>query len=1066
MKPKKLKMTAFGPFSKETVVDFDRFENGIFLITGDTGAGKTTIFDALVFALYGELSGSDRDIKMMHSDFLANKVDTVVELLFEHAGEEYTVERTFHNAIKQGTKDEISKSEKKATLKKPDDKVVEGASKVTGEIEELLGMDKDQFCQIVMLAQGEFKKFLKADSVKRSEILGRLFDNSNILRYQELIKNASDKVEKAREENVKNIEAFMNKSFVFPEEEAGFDPEMWLPGNPNLLDDLQRLIDYENEIIAKEDNLRKEADGKLEELNRQHGTIESRNKLLEELDEKRDHLVNLKTKENEYGELKKKCDVVEKAFHKVLPAVENDRKVKGQVQKQREKITDLSEQLVGVQNKKKEIDEIVQKDVQNQETIESLTVEIQSVTDSLEKYRKFSALKKKISERKDKIDDDKKNLENSKKEYDELEKKLKEYQEEQSSLDNVDATLVKVDEKLKNKNELKKQIVGDDGLLNILSNISKDESELNNKEEAYRQFVDRVLQLKDDYDKKYSRFLEGQSGILAEQIRKDLEENGEALCPVCRTHFVKGDTYHFSELEKDVPKQSEVDEAKAKFDKNEKERAEKQSENESLKVKIDENKKNALAIGQRLFDDCVDWDVLSRESYLADKLSKLDDELDKLAKESVELKTKQNRLTELKQLIEKGNKDKGDLVSSNSSLSTSIEKESKELDSWKEECEVLKNSLKYESEEAANAIISNLNKQKTDLSELVKLHNQENEKIQRQFSGLTGELKTAKDNLEDLEKQSKEAEEKVKEILSEVSFGSVEEAEAALADISDPEKWLQVNEKEYRDYENALKNTGDRVHELEDQTKDWIKQDIEEINNKIEAQKQQCDEINEQLNGHKNLKDNHDKVFSAVKEEKGALADTDYMSGMLRKLSSIANGSSGEGGKLSFYRYVLGLRFKEIIERANVRLDIISGGRYQLVHTTTVDRENGVAGLGIDIFDGKTKKQRDSASLSGGESFVVSMSLALGLSDVVQSYSRGMSLNTLFIDEGFGTLDDDVLDKVISVLQNLSGNDTEGNDSDAHKNRRLVGVISHVSQLEAVLPKIVVKSGADGSTVH
>ena len=1067
MKPKILKMEAFGPFSKETVVDFDKFENGIFLISGDTGAGKTTIFDAIVFALFGEVSGSDRDIKMMHSDFVSNKVDSRVELLFEHAGKEYTVERKIHLVIKQGTEDAISNYQIKALFKKPDTDPITLPSVVTEEIEELLGMKKEQFCQIVMLAQGEFKKFLIEDDDRRAEILGKLFDNSNIDRYQELIKQASDRVEKTRMKNVENIAAIMDKSFESPEESADFDSEMWIPGNPNLLDNIQSLIDYEEEIIAEERKVSEEAKKELDKLNRLHGTVESRNKDIDELEKKREHLEELKSKAEIYDDIKKKCLVVSEAYRKVMPAVKNDREVKERLQKQIDTIAKLNEKIAESKKQKEKIEELLKNDEQSNKEIERLTGEIQSLNDSLESYDKLSKLQKNISDRKIKIQKDKDQLEQDKKACEELENQLKDNQEKLQSLENVDSLRAKVEEELSRKNERKDEIVGKDGLSKQISSILSDEDSLKQKEEEYSSFVEQARQLKAVYDEKYALFLEGQSGLLADQLRKELEEKGEALCPVCRTHFIKGTEYHFSELEENIPKQSEVDEAKKKFEEKEKERARIQSENEGLNARIEAQKQGALSIGQKLFDDCVDWSVLSGASYLTGKVDDLDKEIDKLKSKSDDLKSKQNLVLELKTKIEKATADKGELDKNNSSLSTGIEKETEQLKSWEDEYEALKNSLKYESEEEVQKVITDLSNQKTELSDIVKSHNDANSKIQMEYSELSGNLQTAEGNKKDLEEQSRNTDDELARVLSEVSFDSVADAENSLSHIENPERWLEENEKDYRDYDNDLKNTGDRVSELEEKTKDWAKQDIGEINSKINDQNEKCKQIDDRLNVHKNLRDNHDKVLLNVKAEKAALADTDYISKMLTKLSLIAGGSSGDGGKLSFYRYVLGLRFKEIIEKANYRLDEISSGRYQLVHTTTSSRKNRVAGLGIDIWDKKTKKQRASASLSGGESFVVSMSLALGLSDVVQSYSRGMSLNTLFIDEGFGTLDDDVLEKALKVLNDLSGNSVGENEDDLSKsNKRLVGVISHVSRLEEVLPKIVVKSGDDGSSIQ
>ena len=187
---------------------------------------------------------------------------------------------------------------------------------------------------------------------------------------------------------------------------------------------------------------------------------------------------------------------------------------------------------------------------------------------------------------------------------------------------------------------------------------------------------------------------------------------------------------------------------------------------------------------------------------------------------------------------------------------------------------------------------------------------------------------------------------------------------------------------------------------------------------------------------------------------KAALAGTDRAAARLDRLGGLAVGVNSEQGKLSFDRYVMGAVFREILEMANRRLDVMSGGRYQLQHRSGADRRNAKAGLEIQVLDLSTGQLRGSDSLSGGEGFFTSLALALGLADVVQNRSGGRSLDALFIDEGFGSLSGDVLDKALDVLGQLS----EG--------RRLVGVISHVDRLDESIPqKIRVKTGERGSSL-
>jgi len=246
------------------------------------------------------------------------------------------------------------------------------------------------------------------------------------------------------------------------------------------------------------------------------------------------------------------------------------------------------------------------------------------------------------------------------------------------------------------------------------------------------------------------------------------------------------------------------------------------------------------------------------------------------------------------------------------------------------------------------------------------------------------------------------------------------------------------------------------IQDLEAQTKGQKQVDLQILQGQIDEAEKESAEAEQALNSCQNLLRNHQSVYETIRHEKEILAGSDQAYAVLNRLSELAVGSNSEGGKLSFDRYVMGATFREIIEKANIRLEIMSGGQYQLVHQSESHARNRIAGLDIEVLDRNTGVQRESSSLSGGESFIVSLALALGLSDTVQSHSGGQALDTMFVDEGFGTLDDNVLDKAVQVLNSLS-------DGGHH----LVGIISHVSRLEESIPqKISVSKGERGSVLR
>ena len=277
MRPILLEMTAFGSYAEKTTIPFREFDRGLFLIAGETGAGKTMIFDAIVFALYGCASGSDREVLRMHCDRVSLSVDTVVKLVFSQDEREYTVTRSIHFSKKRGTSDQYGSGSQDADLKEPDGITVKGQEKVTARCAEILGMNAEQFRKIVMLAQGEFREFLKADSDKKNEILGRLFDNSSFVRYRDLLAGARDMLRSRRRDTAGKLQDLIAAGFP----EGTFSPEErlpYLPENPACLDNLRALTDSDREALARSEQRRKAVRDRLNALMGSRGAAEGVNR--------------------------------------------------------------------------------------------------------------------------------------------------------------------------------------------------------------------------------------------------------------------------------------------------------------------------------------------------------------------------------------------------------------------------------------------------------------------------------------------------------------------------------------------------------------------------------------------------------------------------------------------------------------------------------------------------------------------------------------------------------------------------------------------------------------------
>ena len=1072
MRPIELKMNAFGSYAKETAVSFDQFQRGLFLITGDTGAGKTTIFDAIVFALYGISSGSERTMEMMHCDHVSKSVDTSVTFTFEQNGKAYTVRRTIHFPKKRGKADDYGNPKPDASLTLPDGSPVKGSDNVSGRIEEILGLNKEQFRQIVMLAQGDFKKFLKSDSNAKSEILGKLFDNSMYIRYRELITGAADALKEERKKSADTINFTMENTFQMPSElhttenteqsettgtgiEDMTNPELWLPGNPLLTENLSKLVSRDEAIESELHFLQKVKLDKRDSLNRTIEKARTDNVLIKELQDKRKHLKDILQESADYKELEERIKVVEVISGKILPAIEKSQEEEGRLKRLKEDISKTKKERNASEEVKKTAEKTEKEDENRKTEAEDLGKTIQKLTDSLPEYERLAKKEQDIKNRATKITEDRQKQSDAEEKYKRLTNSLKDAQDEADTLKDADVLFLNAETAIKAKESVKNRVEGEGGLKGKVADILQKEKDLEKAENAYSELSKEAFEAKEKYDALYTRFFAGQSGILAEALQEELEKNGEAVCPVCRTRFIKGESHEFAHLDEDVPMQPEVENAKRNFDQKDKNSWDKYSEKTSLETDIATRKSAAVNLAREIFDDCENWEILRESNYLTAKISGLNRELKDLEASKTAAAQMQKRNTELAGQITDYKEKEPELIKLISGLETGIDKEQNELNGWINDCETLRKKLPYPDADTVKKAIEDTQKKKEDIDEKIKVHRNQANEARKKFNLLDGSYNQLQGMLPAQEKKRDEASQHLMDILDETGYESAEQANKELTGISDPEDWLGKKRKELNEYNNDVTNTNKRIGELEEKTKGLVMQDLVELQAQYDKADEKYIEANDRWNSWKSLYKNHKTVYDTVKAENDKLTKTDNAYKMLKKLSELANGVSGSGGKLSFERYAMGATFREVIEKANIRLEIMSGGQYELIHQMEAKRANASAGLEIEVLDHNTGLTRGTASLSGGESFIVSLALALGLSDVVQSHSGGQALDTLFIDEGFGTLDDDVLDKAVQVLDNLSKGE-----------HHLVGIISHVSRLEECIDqRIEVKNGTAGSSL-
>ncbi|MDI9216909.1 AAA family ATPase [Clostridium tertium] len=1037
MKIRKLIITGFGPYAERQELDFEASLDGknMFVITGNTGAGKTTIFDAINFALYGEASGSERDGKNLRSDFADKSTPTEVELWFSLRNKDYYIKRSpqYFRAKQRG--DGFTESKPSAEIK-IGDKTVSGPKEVTRLVEEILGITCEQFKQLVMIPQGEFKKLLNSDSDKKEEIFRKIFGTKVFSDIQQNIKSEANNLKKSIEQIQRDRENRI-KAFSCKEDDE-------LRRNINAKDlNIELILSKFKDAIDKdevEEDIIKE---NLKEINIEINNISKElvlandiNKKIDNLEKYKCDLDKLNLLKHEYEVKNVKLESGKKAVTalgfedkykekklSLLKAEESLRKSIENLEKYKKEFDDVERKLK-IENEKEDIKNDLRKKLDEIEKLKEKASNYQSNKEKLDKINKESQY---ILERIKQIDLDRNNKNDLIKLLSEELENINKLKDEKSSLDIEEINYISKQEKL-NK------------LLGALEKC-KLESQRHVKGTAYYESADKEYnEKKNNYEKLEDAFRRNQAGILA----KDLIE-GEN-CPVC------GSTHHpkLATIESGNINEAAVKESKALADKFYEKRESYYRELTKIQAEISSLKEETIKpiiieiFNKENFKDDIEGSIEKTNFELKNNCSNLDKitnrkkEIEKVVSlESSKLKQKQEIEKYTEQLrVELENKNK-ELLAKEGELKT----QEANLQNIVSEFKGTIRSLK-ELEEEQLKVNSTLEKLKEDYIKAEKDFNNIKtiyDKENGNRSSLEKVTENAKSELDDALKMFKE---KVLELGFE-NYNDYSSSRMTEVEINALER--DIN-KFNMDISNAQK-----VYNLSlEECKDLNKVDIRNIEEALEAKN------NEKINLEKTEKE----IYLRISQNKRIIGECINYSKLIEadeekyktvgKLAKVINGDNPR--KISFERYVLAAYFEDIIEAANIRFAQMTCNRFELLRKEELGDKRKGQGLDLEVFDNYTGKSRDVKTLSGGESFKASLSMALGLADVVQSYSGGIQLDTMFIDEGFGTLDPESLDSAIECLIDLQDDG------------RIVGVISHVQELkDRIETKLEVSSTNKGS---
>ena len=1047
MRPHKLVMKAFGPFAKETVVDFDAMGNNVYLISGDTGAGKTTIFDAIVYALYGKASGNGRSslgTEAFHSDYAKHgksREEMRVELTFSEAGRTFTVLRRMYWGVKgdsQSSSKEAVLTENGTTLASSTKKESSADNDVTTKITEIVGLDADQFRRIIMLAQGEFRRFLEAKSDDRGDILGKLFDNR---RHEDLQFRlaAANSALKEKTDDLALQEKARIDLLVIPEDLDEQERHV-RTGSPGLTETVRMIIEGQEKALREIGSELQEKEKRQNSLTEQKAVAEKNNGLLSQRKDAERTLQEEERKKEAVDALRSRVSLAE-AAEKVLPYDQARKKAKTDWESALQKIAELEEGGKCLEQRKQTLEAgKTETDERCNAQIDQRSSRITDLHAILDYYDELDKSLRQYRDAKARAEEAAAAAEASAKELKKKENRMQELRLLMTSLQDAGEAAVQNAERavrdLTDRRDSLTEI--QNGVQSILKQITEEE----NLKQALFAAQKAAADAEAEHLRLNRAFLDGQAGVLAQELARRLETEDSAPCPVCGVMHTKADTGHFASAHGEVPERSAVDAA---------EKARNRKEEAARKAELDFKEKQTarshamgtlLTEAEKLFG-ATDWEQLAEGTRLKgelkvcrEKLGNAETALQAARRDSARKTETQNEIAKLEKDIEQASeKEKRDTASAQTSrqdvlnASENADSRKKKLEGWPATKQAA------EAEIRANG---------TEIDALKEQMKRADEALKNALSALSensGKLVQAQKELQEREQAQKEAERVFDETLRRQNFESTEayteacSPEGMLLSAVQLERWAASGRKSVDAYDEKVRDLKTAISQLEKNTEGLTWTDVAMLEEQIVSAGQEVTALREAENG----------LQTGLRTNRSALSELERIAGekkrvqlATKKLQPLAEAANS---KYSFSRYVLSDFFDRIIEQANVHLDTMTDGEYRLIPTEDGDKRSSL-GLGLKVLNTITNLERETASLSGGQSFEASLSLALGLSDIVQMQSgSSIQIDSMFIDEGFGSLDGTRLDRAMDVLQHLSSG------------KRQIGIISHVARLDECLQK-------------
>ena len=1028
MKPIRLTMAAFGPFAGKEVIDFQQMQKEpVFLICGPTGAGKTMIFDAIAYALFGEASGQERKPEELRSDFAADDVQTEVELVFAVRGQTYRICRQPRQLRRKKSGEGVTEVAAKAELSYTDAAGEKWAFTKTAEISEkireILGLGADQFKQIMMLPQGEFRKLLTADSKERETILRDIFDAARYLQLQLSLKQESDRLEKEIKEIKERQQQWILQLQAEPEDAAGLAGI--LAKEEIDRQELFTAVRRQNENdISRADIQKEKAEQLAGEVQQKKEMLfyrQQENEKLSQLKQAQADLMRLKAQAEEIRQKEAEAERIRRALT-LTPYAEQCQDLARQVKELQAEERQRQAEYQAAEVQKNEWTQSYQHfhSEEYKAALAAAEKELQGISREIPLLHSLMELREDYNRHKQESEAKEKELAEVTEQKEKWQSRLKELRRILEETEQSETTKAALEQKIARFLKLK---------------------ELAQKEESCRR---RQKECEEIEQELAQRFAAAQEEYQAEQeklrhnhvlaLRQELKDGD--ICPVC---------FGIYRTQSEDLGQAEAPDLK----KAEQEREKVRQQQEKLGKEQTELAAKSRLFTEQIIAESGQTSFAEVEQFLR-QMQELQAEMQQqVAEYDRQIRLRQSAKKELEEVTLK----EEEMLRREKEITVQYQQKQAELNEAAGQGRALKDSISEQyRDKATPALVQDLKRRREKLESErteAETRREQAENDYRQGQVAYAKAQTAQAEAERHSRQRQEQWQKAQAEfcakLAEQSFVSEKEWQQAAAQEASEEvlreevkayneEWLKTTETEKRLRQEVTVETPHPLTQMQDE--------IRQLEEERAAAEEQAILLRRRAV-------EHERVLKELMQMEAQKEATKKEYADISSFSKAANGENSK--KLTFERYVLAVFLEDVLRMANVRLAKMTG-RYTLKRKEEVTHRGRQSGLEIEVFDAFTGKTRNVNTLSGGEGFKAALAMALGLSEVISAYAGGIELDMLLIDEGFGTLDPESLDAAIDCILELQAGG------------KLIGIISHVSELKERIPaKLEVRQTPQGS---